>query len=554
MVSIVHAARDLGRLRDISRVLARHGFGEVVARLGMARGRKAGSSEKLSAAASGPASASVGARIRSVLEDLGPTFVKLGQIIATRSDLLPPDILAELKKLLDDVNPVPFEAIVERVEASLGAPISELFLDFEEKPLAAASVAQVHRARLSTEDGPAQVVVKVQRPGIAETVGRDLDLLHTFATLLERAIPETRTYSPTSLVQHFDRAMQSELDFTVEASNAMRFARSFSATAGARFPKVYPSVSSKHVLTLEFLDGCKIYEAVARGFDPRELSRLAMAIIVKQILEDGFFHADPHPGNILVLGTPEAPQYALIDLGLVGRLGPRMRDLTVDLMVAASRQDYDGVADAMYAICTPTKRVDMNAYRGEVAFLADRYLGGQLKDLDVTSLVQNLMNTATRFGLEVPPDFLLVGKALVTVEGVGKEIAPDFDILEESRPLFLELLRKRYSPERVGSELLRRMERLSGATSRLPEQLQEIVEDLRLGRLSIRTTDSETSQSTDRLGRRLFSAVVSSACLVTGAALQTQGREPLGLGLMLFALVVVLGHWLADAYRGLKRR
>lgn len=553
MVSIVHAARDLGRLRDISKVLARHGFGEVVTRLGLSRSRKA-SSENLTEVPGAPSSGTVGARIRLVLEDLGPSFVKLGQIMATRSDLLPPDILSELKKLLDGVNPVPFDAVVQRIEESLGAPISELFLDFEDKPLAAASVAQVHRARLATDAGPVEVVVKVQRPGIAETINRDLDLLHTFATLLERAIPETRTYSPTGLVQHFDRAMHSELDFTVEASNAMRFARSFSATAGARFPTVYPSVSSKHVLTLEFLDGCKIYEAVKRGFDPRELSRLAMAIIIKQILEDGFFHADPHPGNILVLGTPEAPQYALIDLGLVGRLGPRMRDLTVDLMVAAARQDYDSVADAMYAICTPTKKVDMNAYRGEVAFLADRYLGGQLKDLDVTSLVQSLMNTATRYGLEVPPDFLLVGKALVTVEGVGKEIAPDFDILEESRPLFLDLLRKRYSPERVGNELLRRMERLSGATSRLPEQLQEIVEDLRLGRLSIRTTDTSASQSADRLGRRLFSAVVGSACLMTGAALQVQGREPIGNGLMLLALFVVFSHWLADAYRRLKGR
>jgi ubiquinone biosynthesis protein len=554
VVSFAHAARDLSRLGDISRVLVRHGFGEVVSRLGLGRSRKSGErtseDEELRPAPSG----AVAVRIRRVLEELGPSFVKLGQIMSTRADLLPPDVLVELKKLLDDVNPVPFKAIAERIEASLGAPIAELFLSFEEQPLAAASVAQVHRARLATPDGPAEVVVKVQRPGIAETIALDLDLLHTFASLLERAVPETRIYSPTSLVRHFDRAVQSELDFNIEADNAARFVRNFSEVKGARFPLVYREVSSKHVLTLEFLDGKKIYEAIRCGFDARQLSRLAMGLVVKQVFEDGFFHADPHPGNVLVLGTPDAPEYALIDLGLVGRLGPRMRDLTVDLMVAAARQDFEAVADAMYAICSPTKKVDMRVYRADVALLAERYVGRPLKDVEVTTLVHDLISTANRFGLEVPPDFLLVGKALLTVEGVGKEIAPDFDIFAESKPLFVDLLRKRYSPERLGSELLRRVERLSGATSQLPEQLQEILEDLRLGRLSIRISDTNLRDSADRLGRRLFSAVISSACLLTGASLWVKDHRDLGSALMGLAVLIIVTHWLVDGYRGLTRR
>jgi ubiquinone biosynthesis protein len=550
MVSIVHAARDLGRVRDISKVLARHGFGEIVARLGL-RSRKAPDDPASETRAS---SGSIGTRVRNVLEDLGPSFVKLGQIASTRPDVLPVEVVAELKKLLDDVPPVSAAAIRQRIETSLGAPVDEIYETFDDTPLAAASVAQVHRATLRTADGVAEVVVKVQRPNIAETIASDLDLLHTFAALLERAIPESRTYSPVALVQEFDRAMQNELDFTTEKENAERFRSNFRDFPGARFPIVYATASSKHVLTLEYLDGLKIYDAISKGFRGRDLARLAMHIVVKQIFEDGFFHADPHPGNVLVLGTAARPEYALIDLGMVGRLGPRMRDLTVDLMVAAAREDYDAVADAMYALATPTKKVEMRAFRANVALLAEKYLRRNLRDIDLSALISDLIGTASRYGLEVPPDFVLVGKALITIEGVGKEIAPDFDIIEESRPLFLDLLRKRYSPQRIGNELLRRVERLSGATSQLPEQLQEVLEDLRMGRLAVRVTDTEARDASDRLGRRVFSALITSACLLAGSALLIQGHHQLGTLLLCLAFVGISIHWVADAYRSVRRK
>jgi ubiquinone biosynthesis protein len=549
MVSIVHAARDLGRVRDISKVLARHGFGEIVTRLGL-RGRKNADDPLSETRATG----SVGVRVRNVLEDLGPSFVKLGQIASTRSDVLPADVIVELKKLLDDVPPVPASEIRERIETSLAATVQEIYESFDDTPLAAASVAQVHRATLRTADGLKDVVVKVQRPNISETIASDLDLLHTFAALLERAIPESRAYSPVGLVNEFDRAMQNELDFTTEKQNAERFRSNFRDFPGARFPLVYGEASSKHVLTLEFLDGLKIYDAITKGYRGKELARLAMQIIVKQIFEDGFFHADPHPGNVLVLGNVARPEYALIDLGMVGRLGPRMRDLTVDLMVAAAREDYDAVADAMYSLATPTKKVEMRAFRANVALLAEKYLRKNLRDIDLSALIHDLIGTATRYGLEVPPDFVLVGKALITIEGVGKEIAPDFDIIEESRPLFLELLRKRYSPQRLGNEILRRMERLSGATSQLPEQLQEVLEDVRMGRLAIRITDTEARDASDRLGRRVFSALVGSACLLAGTALLIVGRHGLGTLLLCMALGGVVMHWAADAYRGFGRK
>jgi ubiquinone biosynthesis protein len=523
-------------------VLVRHGFGEIAARLGLGR--------KPEAATEAVPHESTAVRLRKVLEELGPSFVKLGQIMSTRADLLPPDLILELRKLQDSVPPVSFAQIRERAEQSLGSSLEEVFLSVDEVPLAAASIAQVHRAVLSTADGPRDVVIKVQRPGIAETIASDLDLLHSLAAILQRTVAETRIYSPVGLVQQFDRAVTSELDFTAEAENAVRFSQNFAQNRNVLFPKVYREASTKHVITLEYLDGCKISEAMERGYSGTQLARMAMDLVVKQIFDDGFFHADPHPGNVLILGTPEAPIYALIDLGMVGRLSPRMRDLTVDLMIAATRRDYEGIAEALYAIATPMRKIDMRAFRSEVALLADRYLGKQLRDLELHSLVRDLVATSTKYGLEVPPDFMLVGKTLMTIEGIGKQIAPELDIMEEARPFFLEILRKRYSPERIGAELLRRIERLSGASAEVPEQLREVLEDLRLGRLTLRATDPSLLPAADYLGRRVFTALIASALILSAAHLLSVGQEWPSAVSALFAAIAISWHTL----RGLWRR
>jgi ubiquinone biosynthesis protein len=563
MVSILHAARDIARIRDVSSVLVRHGFGEVVRRLGLARPRKKDVRGELPGELPGDEEAhgarekqeiSLAVRIRLVLEDLGPSFVKLGQIASTRPDLLPPDVIAELKKLQDAVPPVAFAEIRAQVEHSLGAELAELYEHFEEEPLAAASIAQVHRARLKTEDGPRDVVVKVQRPGIAETIASDLDILHALAALVERAIPESKTYSPVGLVRQFDHAINDELDFVAEADNAKRFTQNFEGFRSIRFPLVYTQASSKRVLTLEYLDGLKIYDALEAGYSGKVIARTALEIMIKQVFEDGFFHADPHPGNVLVLGDPTRPVLALLDLGMVGRLSPRMRDLTMDVMVGAVRRDYEAIADAICAISSPTKKIQMDAFRAEVALLTERYLGKPLKDIEVSSMIRDLAVCASTYGLEVPTDFLLVGKALMTVEGVGKEIDPELDVLEEARPIFLELLRKRYSPERLGNQLLRRLEKLSDATYHMPQQIQEVLDDLRLGRLQVRTEDPGRLRSSDRLGRRVFSALVASASLLAGAWLLAAEHDRLGIGLLAFALLLILAHLLRDAYHGLRDR
>ncbi|HVK62978.1 MAG TPA: AarF/ABC1/UbiB kinase family protein [Polyangium sp.] len=572
MVSIVNAVRDLGRLRQIYVVLVRHGFGELAQRLGLGgRGRAQATpeltadNEASDALVEAPEAdakrgeeerrrISLPERVRLVCMDLGPSFVKLGQIASTRPDVLPNDWILELKKLQDEVNPLPWSDIKGAVEASLGAPIEDVYEGFEEKPLAAASIGQVHRAVLKHADGPQEVVVKVQRPGVRTTVARDLELLHALAKLIERTIPESSLYQPSALVDQFDRAITSELDFALEAEHAEKFSRNFVGHPHARFPRVYREASSKTVLTLELLPGGKVYDEIRNhGHKGPAIAQAAVGIVVKMIFEDGFFHADPHPGNILISGDPDSPTIGLIDLGMVGRLSPEMRDKTLDLMIAAVRQDHLGVADALYAIGTPTKKIDMRAYRAEVSLLAEKYVGRPLKEIDVAAMISDLMRGAAKYGIEIPPDFLLVGKAIMTIEGVGKEIDPDLDVFGVARPFFLDLLRKRYSPERIGMELWRGVERLSGAAYDMPQQLREIFDDLRLGRLTLRTTDPTLPRTVDRLGRRLFAGLVVTTFVLAGTwLLQTDRRDPLGLTLLVFGVLVMFGHVVLDVLRHLR--
>ncbi len=523
MVSLIHTVRDLDRLRQIVLVLTRHGFGEIMTRSGFGSllpGKRPSVVPHIDLAT----------RIRLVLQELGPTFVKLGQVISTRPDLIPADIIRELKKLQDEVPPVPFEELKPHIEAELGRQLSEVYEQFDEAALASASIGQAHCAKLRTANGapPIDVVVKVQRPNIQKTIETDLDLLHILARAIERSVPESHIYSPNKLVDEFDRAIRAELDFVLEADNAARFTDNFEDVPSARFPTVYRDASSRRVITLERFEGHKVYAATENGFSGERIAKRSVQIFMKQIFEDGFFHADPHPGNVFILGDPEEPVIGFIDLGLVGRLTPRLRDLVVDLMVASVRRDYRAMADALYAIGRPTKKVDRHAFEAEVAALSDKYLGKQLADMELSAMIRDLVQGATKYGLEIPPDFLMMGKTLMTVEGVGKEIYPELDAFEEVKPFFLRMLKERYSPERITQDLMRNLVRFQGAANEMPYQVQEILDDLRQGRLKLQIQESSIEVGAERIGRRLFSGFVIAACLISGALLVSNQKDLLG--------------------------
>lgn len=531
MPTFFNTVRDLDRLRQIVVVLVRHGFGELVRRTGL------GSLVPGKLASSNASTVQIGERIRLVLEELGGSFVKLGQIVSTRPDIVPIEIIEELRRLQDEVAPINFEELRDELEKQLGAPISQVYTDFDETPAASASVGQVHRAKLNTPDGLAEVVVKIQRPKIKTIIERDMDLLYWLAHTIERSIPESSIYSPVELVAEFDHAVSAELDFALEADNAERFSKNFTDTDEVVFPRVFREASSRTVITLSNLAGYRLRDAVSRGANRELIARQVLGTIIRMIFEHGFFHADPHPGNIFILGDLEKPIIGFIDLGLVGRLSPEIRDRIIDLMIAVSREDNRAIVDAIYSIGTPTKKIDRRALESEVSRLSTKYLGKKLGDIDFSGLIRDLASSSIKYGLELSPDFLMVGKALMTVEGIAREICPELDLLEEVEPYFLQLLAKRYSPEKISSDLLYLATRLSTTASTLPVHIQEILEDLRQGRLSLEIREPTLSQAADHLGKRIFAGLLMGFTVLSGSLLLTANQTLEGA--ILFGIAVI---------------
>jgi ubiquinone biosynthesis protein len=523
-MALLTTVGNLDRLRQITQVLARHGFGELLARTEL------GSLIPFRKSEEAAPRVFFGERARLAMQELGPSFVKLGQILSTRPDLLPADLVEELKKLQEDVPPIPFDEVRREIEETTGAPLSETFVEFDERPLASASIGQVHRARLripDSDDG-VDVAVKVQRPNIRQTIERDLDLLYLLARLIERAVPESTIYSPTRLVAEFDKSITAELDYTIEAGNAEKFARNFADHPVVRFPRVYPEASGKKVLVAEFFDGLKIGQAVATGWSGERIAKDAVGIIAQMIFVDGLFHADPHPGNIRILGTPEAPLIGLLDLGMVGALSADMRERAIDLMMAAVKKDVDELADALLAMGRPRDKVDRDAFRAEVARLSEAHLGKPIKEIQFAAMIRDLVQGAVKFDIEMPAEMLMVGKSLMTVEGIGKSIYPDLDIFTEARPFFVKLIWQRYSPDKVGARMLKAANRLSGAAVDLPPLAAEVLDDLRRGRLKLRTEDPGLGHAAERLGRRIALGVMGAGWIGAGTAVYLGGHVNLG--------------------------
>lgn len=537
------AVRDVERLSQITQVLMRHGFGEVARRMGLPGKDKSGDKVDRPPLA---------VRLRLVAEDLGPTFVKLGQMASSRSDVLPADICEELRKLQDDVPPSSAEDARKQIEESLGATIEELYETFDLEPIASASIGQVYRAKLRLEDGAlVDVAVKVRRRGIHDTVRRDLDLLHILARLVEKAVPEARIYRPTGLAKEFDEAIRAELNFITEAGNAKRFATNFVDEPRVRFPKVYPQASSRRVLTLEFFDGIKVTDAVKAGANGKAIAEECVRLILKMVFEDGFFHADPHPGNIFMLPAPPEGGYApetadtlvigLIDLGLVGRLSPELRDKMIDLMLAAARKDTDAMATAMLSIGRSRKKVDHEAFRQEVRRLAERHLSKSLKDMEAAAMVQDIIRGAMSFNIEVPTELTMLGRAIMTIEGVGKQIHPELDFIQVATPHLTNIVMQRYHPARLGKELMLRAGTLNALARDLPLKLEEIMDDVRQGRLQI--TDHTNARATDRLGRRFRATAVCVTLFGSAMALLLTGKQPIaGWILLALSVMMMMGH------------
>ncbi len=488
--------------------------------------------------------------VRMALEELGPTFIKIGQLLSNRTDILPIELIQELTRLQDEVQPIPRRLVLRAVEDELGRPIEDVFVEFDREPVASASIAQVHRAVLKSGE---LVGVKLQRPGIESKIETDLDIVAYFARLAERYIPASRYLGPSSAVKEFRKYIRRELDFSRERQNMERFATLFAKRPQIKVLATYPRFSTKRLLIMEYAEGVKIRTALdgkeaveTFGFDPRAVAENGAELMLEQILIHGFFHADPHPGNIMIL-----PDNVLcfLDFGLVGRLHEEERDHLASAITGMVRRDGAKVTDSILRLTRCSRALDYEELVDEVQELVDDYLDRSLKDMDIAVLFSDLIGLVVSHGLTVPTSLMMVAKALLTIEGVGRNLYPDFTLQPVLEGLARRLVVERLRPARLAHQAstvgLDYLELLRN----LPSDLSGVSRQLRTGQLTIgfRLRGLEPLRNTlDNIGYRLIFGIVLAALMISSALIIHARLPPLWndiplIGLAGFGVAGILG-------------
>lgn len=512
------AVQDIKRLRDVTAVLTKHGFSAVAMSAGL--GRFLPAQEQLvefepqtgKLLGEDPSEAAV--RFRRVLEDLGPTYVKLGQILSTRPDIMPPQFMEELKSLQDRVPAMEFEEVKEQIETHLGKPLEELFAEFNEMPLAAASIGQVHRA--TTHEGE-EVVVKVQRTGIGAKIRSDLDLLQYLARILEATIQEFELYTPTAIVKEFEKAILSELDFTLEANNIEEFGHNFADVEFVSVPKVYHELTNEFVMTLEFIDADKLSNL--EGGSERALAALnhLLDAMVKMVMYDGFFHGDPHPGNILVR---EDNTLVFIDFGLIGRLSAAQQDDLITLIISVLTGDVEGISRSLLRMGRPVGRVNLREFKADIVRIRDEFMLSSLRDIDVSRFVQECTEAAQHHRIQLNPNYAILTKAAATIEGIMRDLDPEMDIMAVGMPYAKELARRRFSARKVLQGAVTSAISLSTFLNQVPQQLDQVLMDLEQGNLEVQIKNpaiDEVGKHLNTLGTRLFLGIIAAGLGICSA-------------------------------------
>jgi ubiquinone biosynthesis protein len=498
--------RHIGRYRDIALALLRHGFGIVVEEIGFAQ--LLSFPQKLFLEPKTKHTKTVGERIKLVLQELGPTFVKLGQIASTRPDLIPEEIVRELEKLQDQVPPFAFQEVRAIIQEELGEELDHIFQHFEAIPLAAASIGQVHRAVLRSGE---KVAVKVQRPNIAGVIETDLEILQDLAVLAEHRLEWAARYNIRDMVDEFSKSLRAELDYTIEGRNAEKIANQFKSDPTVYVPKVFWEYSTKKVLTMEYVDGVKLNELdqlKQRGYNAKILAERLAKAIFNQIFNNGFFHGDPHPGNVFVL---PGEVIAFIDFGMVGRLTPEMKYHFSSVVIALMRQDSDGLIKAILHTGLVPDDVNMAQLRGDVEQLREKYYGVPLSQISLGEAVNDLFRTANRHSIRIPGDLTVLGKTLLTVEGVVEKLYPDFSIFDIAEPFGRKLLKERLHPKHVAEMLWKRVLGFGEILIDLPRHMTEAILLVKRGKLCIEMAVPELDlvlRKLDRMSNRLSFSIV----------------------------------------------
>lgn len=559
--------RNLGRSREIATVLLNHGFSDLADRLGL-RSAWYRSRRIFSRKPPEPArQLKMVERIRLTLESLGPTYIKFGQVMSTRPDLVPPEMLAELKKLQERVPPFPSAAAVERLEEELGKPIAQLFASFDTVPLAAGSLGQVHRA---THFNGTPLAVKIRRPGAVRNVERDVSLMQEIATLIDRNIVEARIFDPVGLVNHFARTIRRELNFAREGRTMDEFRRLFRDDATLYVPQVFWELTTEAVLTMEYIDAYSINELVGladvtvqtqsidvytdpvdipilQAINPGQVAVNGARIFMKQAFEYGVFHGDPHPGNIRIRhdGT-----ICLLDYGMIGMLDEKTREQLIDLLLAISKQNVDGAVKLVLQIGDPYREIDRTLLQVDMRDFIANYYGLPLERMNVGRLLSDFVGIMSNHGIRCPGSLMLLIRALVTLEGIGRELDPDFNLAKHLQPFVERMVRRRFNPSHIAERLYAETQKMLELAHEMPVYVNATMKkfsenDLRI-QLEHRNLDHfilEMERSSNRLvvGMVVAALIMASAMIVAGKVSSPWISVPMYICSSLLAIWLIFG-------------
>jgi ubiquinone biosynthesis protein len=554
-----HRVSSIKRFGVITRLMVKHGLGDIMDRISN-RKHVSTTIENDKPVAIHTVYPSP-QRIRRVLEELGPSFIKLGQLMSTRADIFPPEYIAEFKKLQDQVPPIPFVEIKEVIERELKRPISDIFVTIQEEALATASVAQVHTAEL---DEDRRVVVKVIRPGIDKKIREDIRLMYYFAEKIEKSFEIGKIIGFVDLVKEFERSIFRELDMYVEAGNIERFAQNFRDSEELYIPKVYWDYTAKSVLVMEHIDGIKVDrvdEIIAHGIDPKEIAMIGLRSFSRQLMEFGLFHADPHPGNTVVMFDGRV---SLLDFGIIGYLDEETMTQLANVLLGYAEHDYNMVMEALEdAGLISEETVNLRNFRNDLKDISEPFYGRTLQTISVRDVYEQVMRLLVKYRIRLPRDLMLLMKTFIQTEAMGKILGSDASLLEATRPYARKLLQRGYDAQKLLHNIGREIRSTHGYLKGIPRLLNDLIKGLATGKRPIEIQHKGFQEIPVRMERginRLTVGLIISASLIAGSLVLNSSQKLLEftvdfygshtisitalLGLLGYTMATILGFWL----------